>query len=94
MQISVLAIYLENGIASFLKAIDDAVTIEQLNYDKNKLTIYAPADEIVVKLAPAVTAEMEKLPEEEAAEQAAQAPPVEGETSTPETQPETEEKSQ
>lgn len=54
-----------------LKNIDDAITVGQLNYDKSKLTIDAAEDEIVVKLAPAVTAEMEKLLEEEAAEAAA-----------------------
>jgi len=53
-----------------LKAIDDAITIGQLNYDRSKLTLHAPEEEIVVKLAPAVTAEMEKLLEEEAAETA------------------------
>lgn len=57
---------------SKLLAIDDAITVGQLSYDKAKLTIHAPAEEIVVKLAPAVTAEMEKLLEEEAAETAAQ----------------------
>ena len=56
-----------------LKAIDDAITVGQLNYDKSKLTLSAPEEEIVVKLAPAVTAEMEKLLEEEAAEAAAAA---------------------
>ena len=56
-----------------LMAIDDAITVGQLNYDKTKLTLSAPEDEIVVKLAPAVTAEMEKLLEEQAAEQAAKA---------------------
>ncbi|MDO8576975.1 MAG: 50S ribosomal protein L25 [Candidatus Daviesbacteria bacterium] len=54
-----------------LKNIDDAITVGQLNYDKSKLTIDAAEDEIVVKLAPAVTAEMEKLLEEQAAEAAA-----------------------
>lgn len=53
-----------------LKNIDDAITIGQLNYDKDKLTLHAPQEEIIVKLAPAVTAEMEKLLEEEAAETA------------------------
>lgn len=53
-----------------LKNIDDAITIAQLSYDRSKLTIYAPEEEIVVKLAPAVTAEMEKLLEEQAAEAA------------------------
>lgn len=74
---------------SLLRAIDDAITVGQLNYDRSKLTIHAPEDELVIKLAPAVSAEMEKLLEEQAAEQAAQAaeavvpeegaPPVEGE---------------
>ncbi len=56
-----------------LKAIDDAITISQLNYDKEKLILHADAEAIVVKLAPAVTAEMEKLMEEQAAETAAAA---------------------
>lgn len=56
-----------------LKAIDDAITLGQLNYDRSKLTLSAGEDEIVVKLAPAVTAEMEKLLEEQAAETAAAA---------------------
>lgn len=54
-----------------LKAIDDAITVGQLNFDRSKLTIHAPDEEIVVKLAPAVTAEMEALLEEQAAETAA-----------------------
>lgn len=54
-----------------LKNIDDAITVSQLNYDPQKLTLHADPEAIVVKLAPAVTAEMEKLLEEEAAEQAA-----------------------
>ncbi len=58
---------------SILKAIDDAITIGQLNYDKSKLTISAAEEEVVVKLAPAVTAEMEKLMEEQAAETVAAA---------------------
>lgn len=58
---------------STLKAIDDAITVGQLNYDKSKLIISAAEDEVVVKLAPAVTAEMEKLLEEQAAEAAAAA---------------------
>lgn len=56
-----------------LKNIDDAITVGQLNYDRSKLTIEAGEEEIVVKLAPAVTAEMEKLLEEQAAEAAAAA---------------------
>ena len=54
-----------------LKDIGDAITAGQLQFDKDKLTIQVPEDEIVVKLAPAVTAEMEKLLEEQAAETAA-----------------------
>lgn len=78
---------------TLLKNIDDAITVGQLNYDRSKLTIHAPEEEIVVKLAPAVTAEMEKLMEEEAAETAAAATgaaaegegavPAEGEEATP-----------
>ena len=56
-----------------LKNIDDAITVGQLNFDRSKLTISAAEEEIVVKLAPAVTAEMEKLLEEQAAEAAAAA---------------------
>lgn len=61
-----------------LKEIDDAITVGQLSYDREKLTILADPEEIVVKLAPAVTEEMEKLLEEQAAE-AAEAIPAEGE---------------
>lgn len=71
-----------------LKQIDDAITVGQLHYDREKLTIHADPEEIVVKLAPAVSAEMEKLLEEEVAEKAAAAaeaqaeagevPPAEG----------------
>ena len=64
---------------SSLKAIDDAITVGQLNYDKAKLTIHAAEDEIVIKLAPAVSAEMEKLLEEQAAETAAAALETAGE---------------
>ncbi len=62
-----------------LKAIDDAITVGQLNYDRSKLTVSAADEEIVVKLAPAVSAEMEKLLEEQAAEQAAAAEETTGE---------------
>ena len=54
-----------------LKNIDDAITVGQLSYDRSKLAIDASEEDIVVKLAPAVTAEMEKLLEEQAAETAA-----------------------
>ena len=56
---------------SQLKQIDDALTLGQLQIDRDKITIHADLEEIVVKLAPAVSAEMEKLLEEEAAQQAA-----------------------
>lgn len=55
---------------SILKNVDDAITLASLNYDKDKLTIYDDPESIVVKLAPAVTAEMEALLEEAAAETA------------------------
>lgn len=58
---------------SALKEINDAISVGQLNYDREKLTIHADKEEIVVKLAPAVSAETEKLLEEQAAEQAAAA---------------------
>ena len=66
---------------SLLKEIDDAITVGQLNYDKEKLTISADPEEIVVKLAPAVTEEMKKQMEEEAAAsaEATAAEPAEGE---------------
>lgn len=54
-----------------LKNIDDAITVGQLQFDRSKLTVQVPEDEIVVKLAPAVTAEMQELLEEQAAETAA-----------------------
>lgn len=56
---------------SILKEIDDAITVGQLSYDHETLTVLADPEEIVVKLAPAVTAEMEALLEEQAAENAA-----------------------
>ncbi len=66
-----------------LKNIDDAITVGQLNFDRSKLAVSIPDEEIVVKLAPAITEEMKKQMEEEAAEAAAAAaeavPPAEGE---------------
>lgn len=56
-----------------LKNIDDAITIGQLKFDRSKLTVSAGEEEIVVKLAPAVTEEMKKQMEEQAAETAAAA---------------------
>lgn len=53
---------------SVLKQIDDAILVESLNYDRSKLTVHAEPSEVVVKLAPAVTAEMEALLEEQEAE--------------------------
>lgn len=56
---------------SKLAEIDDAITVGQLTYEREKLTLHGDPEEIVVKLAPAVSAEMEKLLEEQAAEAAA-----------------------
>ena len=53
---------------SSLKEIDDAITVGDLSFDREKLTVSAPDEEVVVKLAPAVSAEMEALLEEQAAE--------------------------
>lgn len=63
---------LEVDITS-LKAIDDAITVGNLNYDHSKVTVHGDLEEVVIKLAPAVSAETAKLLEEEAAEQAAAA---------------------
>lgn len=53
---------------SGLRNIDDAVTVGQLNFDREKLSVLAGSEEVVVKLAPAVTEEMKKLLEEQEAE--------------------------
>ncbi len=67
-----------------LKNIDDAITIGQLKFDRSKLTVSAGEEEIVVKLAPAVTEEMKKQMEEQAAEAAAVAAETEaGEQAAP-----------
>ena len=62
-----------------LKEIDDAITVGQLNYDHEKVTVHVDPEEIVVKLAPAVSAETQALLEEQAAEQAAAAAETEAE---------------
>lgn len=54
-----------------LKNVDDTITVAQLIYDRSVLNVLAEPEEIVVKLAPAVTEEMKKLLEEQAAEAAA-----------------------
>lgn len=54
-----------------LQNIDDAITVGQLNFDRSKLTLHAEEDEVVVKIAPAITEEMKKQMEEEAAAAAA-----------------------
>lgn len=56
-----------------LKNVDDVITVGQLSYDHDKLTIHTDPEEIVVKMAPAVTQEMQELLEEQAAEAAAAA---------------------
>lgn len=58
---------------SQLKVIDDAITVGHLQFDRSKLTVQVSDEEIIVKLAPAVSAETEKLLEEQAAETAAAA---------------------
>ena len=66
-----------------LKEIDDAITVAELIYDREKITVHAEPEEIVVKLAPAVTAEMEKLLEEEKLQVEAAAAKVAEEGVTP-----------
>lgn len=53
-----------------LKNIDDAITVGELNYNREAITVLADPEEIVVKLAPAITEEMKKLLEEQEAEAA------------------------
>lgn len=55
---------------SVLQEIDDAITVGELSYDHNTLTILADPEAVVVKLATAVSEEMQELLEEQAAEQA------------------------
>lgn len=54
-----------------LKEIGDAITVADLSYNRELLTILAEPEEVVVKLDNAVTEEMKALMEEQAAEQAA-----------------------
>lgn len=54
-----------------LKNIDDAITVSQLSFDRTLLTLSSEPEEVVVKLAPAVTEEMKALMEEQAQEAAA-----------------------
>lgn len=56
-----------------LKNVDDAVTVDQLNYNHDLITVLAEPEEVVVKLAPAVTEEMKAMLEEADAEAAAAA---------------------
>jgi large subunit ribosomal protein L25 len=51
-----------------LKNIDDAITVGDLSYNRELLTVLAEPEEVVVKLAPAVTEEMKALMEEQEAE--------------------------
>lgn len=66
-----------------LKNIDDAISVGQLAYEKTKLTVCASDEEIIVKLAPAITEEMKKQMEEEAAAQAAAATVLPAEEAAP-----------
>jgi large subunit ribosomal protein L25 len=65
---------------STLKNIDDSISIADLSYNRDTITVLAEPDEIVVKLAPAVSDEMKALMEEQAAETAAASEAAEGET--------------
>lgn len=56
-----------------LKEIGDAITVADLNYDREKLTVLAEPEDVVVKLDTAVTEEMKALLEEQEAETAAAA---------------------
>lgn len=51
-----------------LKNVEDAITVSQLNYNRETLTVLADPEEVVVKLAPAITEEMKALLEEQKAE--------------------------
>lgn len=62
-----------------LKNVGDTITVGTLSYDMSKLTVLADPQEIVVKLAPAVTEEMKALLEEQETEAAAVQEAVEGE---------------
>ncbi len=73
-----------------LKNIDDAITVAELKYDISKLKLHAEPEEVVVKLAPAVSAEMEALLEEQAAETAETQAEVAGEQAKTEGEGETE----
>lgn len=62
-----------------LKEIGDAITVADLSYDRETLTVKAEPEEVVVKLDDAVTDEMKALLAEQEAEQAAAAELAEGE---------------
>lgn len=63
-----------------LQEIGQAILIKDLTYDHEKLTLHADEEETIVKLDTAVTEEMKRLMEEQAAEAQAAAATVEGET--------------
>jgi len=56
---------------SVLKAIDDAVTVAELAINRDLVTVITPEEEVVIKLAPAVTQEMLDMMAEQEAEAAA-----------------------
>lgn len=64
---------------SGLHEIDDAITVADLKIDREKIKILTPEEEVVVKVAPAVSEEMQALMEEQDAEAAAAAEAAEGE---------------
>ena len=70
---------------SVLKEVDDTITVADLQYDKEKITVLAEPEEVIVKLAPAVTQEMQELLEEQEAEAAAAQEATEGEETEGET---------
>lgn len=56
-----------------LKQIDDAVTVADLRINREVVTVITPEEEVVIKMAPAVTQEMQQMMEEQEAEAAAAA---------------------
>lgn len=67
-----------------LKEIGDAITVADLSYDRDLLTIQSEPEEVVVKLDNAVTEEMKALLEEQEAEAAAATEAAEAEAGTEE----------
>lgn len=65
---------------STLKEVDDAILVSELKIDREKITVLTSEEEVVIKMAPAVTEEMQALLEEQdAATDAAAEAATEGE---------------